>query len=148
MKNNLIDSDSWTLNQGILENKPIFIRVRDNLDIAIRSNSPFQIGVAVSLLNPTKDGLPTNSEGGELVVIEDRLDEVLGENPSAIRVMTITTDGMREFIFYTSVWEPQYFEQKVKGVGESIGSGHELQFTMQEDKEWQTFTEFSGAFNN
>lgn len=133
--------DTWTIGQAVREGMPIFIRTRSGLNEAIgHPNYPFQIGVAVPLLTPTKDGLTTNEEGEVLGKIEDDLNQILSQKGEAVEVMVITRNGMREFVFYASEWKPEYFEKEVKSV-ESMG--HELQFMMQHDPKWETFQQFS-----
>jgi hypothetical protein len=137
-------SDTWGVAQASLENKPVFVRYREGLQDAIgHPDFPFQIGVAVPLLKPTADGLTVNSEAEELYAIEDELERVLGENDEIVFALTITFNGMREFVFYASEWKPEYFEQKIKQIGASIRSGHELQFMMQKDEKWETFKTYT-----
>ncbi len=132
--------DTWSVAQGIMEDKPIFVRFRNGLKEAVgHSGYPFQIGVAVPLLHPIK-GLPDGTESDELAKIEDVLVKKLTENNQAVFAMVITINGMREFVFYASEWKPEIYEQKVK----SIDSGkHELQFMMKQDPKWNTFKQFS-----
>src|SRR6185295_16075581 len=101
--------DSWTIAKGLMENKPIFVRYKDSLVEAVgHPNYPFQIGVAVPLINPTEDGLAIDSEASELDSIEDALEKSFGENQQAIHVITITFNGMREFVFYAAEWKPEH----------------------------------------
>jgi len=133
--------DTWSVAQSVREGKPIFIRFRVGIQDAIgHPKYPFQIGVAVPLIEPTMDGLTINAEAEELNKIEDELDTVLSQDNQAIFVLAITTNGMREFVFYSTEWKPEIFEQKVKSV--NVGR-HELQFMMQHDKNWDTFRQFS-----
>ncbi len=133
--------DTWTIGQAVREGKPIFIRTRSGLNDAVgHPNYPFQIGVAVPLLTPTKDGLTTNEEAEVLGKIEDNLNQTLSQKSEAVEAMVITTNGMREFMFYASEWKPEYFEKEVKSVEPM---GHELQFMMQHDPKWKTFQQFS-----
>lgn len=133
--------DTWSIGQDITEGKPMFVRVRNGLkEAAGHPSYPFQIGVAIPLLNPTEDGLTTNTEADELGKIEDLLVEKLTTNNQSVFAMVITFNGMREFVFYASEWKPEFFEQEVK----SINSGaHELQFMMKRDPKWDTFIQLS-----
>ncbi len=71
----------WSIGQGMRENKPIFVRIRNGLNEAIgHPEYPFQIGVAVPLLHPTKDGLSTDAEAKELERIEHFLEGKITEN--------------------------------------------------------------------
>ncbi len=133
--------DTWTLSQGIHEGKPLFIRSKEGLLEAQDLNKyPFQIGIAVPLLNPTSEGLTTDEEADTLWNLEDSLATALAQNGEAVFVASITTNGMREFVFYAKEWKPEYFEQKVNEV--FVGSEHGPQFMMQPDKNWDTYKGF------
>lgn len=140
-------ADEWKVMQGKLNEKPIFSRYKVSLlDAVGHPKYPFQIGVAIPLLNPTEDGLTTDPEAEELWKIEDEVAKILEENSEAVHAVSITFNGMRELVFYTSEWKPQYFEQRVKQIQAdgSISKGHQLQFMMQQDKNWETFRKHSG----
>lgn len=138
-KKSLVELDRWVVRQGVLDNKPISVRFREGmLELKNREDYKHQIGVAVPLLNPTLEGLTTNEEAEELWKLEEKLEEVLKE---AIFVVSITTNGMREFIFYAKEWKPEIFEQAVKNIIAEIQ--HKPQFMMQADKEWNTYREFA-----
>ena len=134
--------DTWSLSQGVRDEKPIFVRWKEGLASAQdRSEYPFQIGVAVPLLNPTSEGLTTNEEADTLWKLEDSLESTLTKDGEAVFVASITTGGMREFVFYAREWKPEYFEQKAKDAFE--GDEHDPQFMMQQDKDWNTYKEFA-----
>jgi hypothetical protein len=129
--------DIWKVFRSEHNTKPIIIRYRSGMAGAIgHPEYPYQIGIAVPLLNPTKDGLTTEEEAKILSEIEDALNLTLSENQEAAEVMAITTNGMREFVFYAPKWEPEYYESKVKSID---GRSHQLQFMIQSDPEWNTF---------
>ncbi len=133
-------TDMWSASEGEYEGKPMFIRVRSSLKEAVgHPEYPFQIGIAIPLVEPTPQGLPVDDEAEILWSIEDKLVEVLGD--SAILALLVTTDGMREIVFYAKEWQPEEFERKVGDVNKLFPS-HELQFMMQYDPEWQTFKSF------
>jgi|SRR6185437_71154 len=133
----------WTVLQGNLDGKPIFTSFRTSVNTKENhEHYPYQIGVAIPLLNPTVDGLPTDEEAEQLWAISDNLQSTLGTEYKALYVMSITTGGMREFVFYTSDWKPKEIEATVKSIEKKIGK-HELQFMIQEDKNWKTYTDFT-----
>jgi len=138
---NLITSkDTWAVTRGTIEDKPLVVRFREGLRTVVgHPQYPFQIGVAIPLIEPDIHGFPSGKEGEELNIIEDKLDESLKKDDKAVFALTITANGMREFVFYASEWKPEFFEKAVK----SIDSGsHELQFMMQHDPTWDTFKKF------
>src|SRR5258706_6812350 len=105
------DQGRWTISQATLDDRPIFIRLREDLrdDPVKQADYPFQIGVAVPLRNPTQDGLTTDAEASELHKVEDQLDGALSENQEAIHVMILTFNGIREFVLYAKEWKPESF---------------------------------------
>lgn len=132
--------DTWSIVEGTYQSKPIFVRIKTGIEEGVgHPKYPFQIGVAVPLLDPTVDGLTKDNEAEVLWDFEDRLAKTLQENNEMIFVMTITTGGMREFVFYASEWKPEYFEQKVKAIEAGL---HKPQFMMQHDPEWKTYLDF------
>lgn len=137
------EENNWSVRQGTLNSTPIFISFLKGINSADnRRRYPYQIGVAVPLLRPTIDGLPTDTEAQLLWKIEDELQSKLGTEHEALYVMSVTTKGMREFVFYTHTWKPKLIEQTVKEIERKIGDGHELQFLLQRDEDWKTYQEF------
>jgi hypothetical protein len=136
--------DTWSVAQGNRIGKPIFVRFRDGLKEAVgHPQYPIQIGIAVPLLHPTNDGLPEDSEAKELDTIESHLKNIIVAGNGGVFVMTLTTNGMREFVFYfTSV--------DTKGIQSALSSlniaPHELQVMIQEDPYWDTYKSFLGPF--
>lgn len=136
-------ADTWSLVQSSEQGKPMFIRYRDGLKDAVgHSSYEFQIGVATPLLDPTSEGLTTDTEAEELWKIEEALDDALSTNDEAVFAISITTGGMREFVFYASEWNPEYYENKVKEINKKFPN-RGLQFMMQHDKNWDTFRTFT-----
>jgi Family of unknown function (DUF695) len=138
------EEKDWSVLQGTLDHKPIFTSFR--LSVNTKENYrqyPYQIGVAVPLLNPTVHDLPTNDEATQLWAIIDELKSKLETDYKSLYVMSLTTGGMREFVFYTSEWKPKEIEKAVKEIEKEINDGHELQFMMQEDKSWMTYKIYS-----
>jgi hypothetical protein len=133
--------DTWAIGQGIENGKPIFVKFRAGLqDATGHPEFPFQIGVAVPLLNPTSDGLTTQTEAEVLWRLEDRLNEILTHNDRSVFAFIITTGGMREYVFYAREWTPEQFDKDVHAID---SEGHQLQFMMRHDPHWDTYKEFT-----
>ncbi len=130
--------DEWKVLRGEYAGKAIFIRARQVSNMVGSERFPFQIGVVIPLKNPTEAGLPQGSELQELNLIEDELDAILSKD-GLLYVMSITTGGMREFVFYAPEWKPEYFESKVKTIQDKFEE-HQLQFMMKCDPKWETYT--------
>jgi hypothetical protein len=135
--------DTWQVAQGEYNGKPIYIRIRIGLiDAVAHPQYPFQVGIATPLINPTSEGLTTNEEANELFQVEDLLQSLFENNEHGVFVLTITTNGMREFVFYVSEWKPEVYAQKVKEINSQFKE-RELQFMIQEDQSWDTFKSYS-----
>ena len=135
--------DTWAVVEGKMEGKHIIIRYREGLVSAIGHPSyPFQIGVAVPFNSPTENGLVSDEEAKSLARIEDDLIDDLGADNEAVFAMSITYNGMREFVFYASKWDPEYFRKKVNKIQLAHKNDHELQFMIQSDQEWTTFSTY------
>ncbi|MBP9757319.1 MAG: DUF695 domain-containing protein [Candidatus Pacebacteria bacterium] len=135
--------DTWSLGHAEVEGKPLITRYREGLKAAIgHSSYKYQIGIAIPLLEPSKEGLPTQEEGDRLYEIEDALTESLTADDESVFALSITTGGMRELVFYAGEWKPEYYEDKVRAVATNFPE-HELQYMIQSDPEWETFSSYS-----
>lgn len=95
------DDSTWTVAQGDYEGSPLFARIRRDLGHPIRATHTHRVGIAVALLNPDSRGLPRTEEYPVLAEIEDALTSALESGGKSVHVLSITTRGMREFVFYT-----------------------------------------------
>ena len=132
--------DTWGVGRGVRAGKPVFVRYRSGLkEAAGHTGYPFQIGVAVPLADPTREGLSNNEEAERLARLEDALDDALKQE--AVFAMAITTAGIREFVFYAKEWKPDYFAEKVSKTGST--AGYKPQFMMRADREWEAYRAFA-----
>ena len=83
---------SWSVHKGQLNGRPIFVRKNQAAKaFAGHRDYRFRVGVAVPLLAPTADGLPTNDEMNQLNSIEDTLTKALEEDQESLHMLAITT---------------------------------------------------------
>jgi len=135
--------ESWIIKSGISQGLPIFVRYNEYLKEAIGHRAyPYQLGIAVPLNDPNDQGLPSDSEAKVLFKIEDNIAKSLQDE--AQLVMTITTNGMREFVLYAQNWTPEAYEELVKAIGIKFPT-HELQFMIQKDTKWSTFKTYTSS---
>lgn len=128
--------DEWIVTQGQNDGKPMLVRLKISLKDAIgHPDYKYQVGVAVPLISPTTDGLVKDNEAEVLTKIEDSLCDTL---VNCVLSAVITTNGMREFVFYAPEWKPEELDAQVKAV-EAKQKTHQLQFMMQQDPGWSTF---------
>jgi len=108
----------------------------------ISSNLEFvyRIGFAIPLLVCNEFGLPSNEEMISLNQIEDELSDQLEKGEISIQVLSITTSGMREFVYYTK--DSKIVEKVISDVRSKFSS-HEIQYYVVEDKSWSVYKEFA-----
>ncbi len=131
----------WAILSGEENVKPMIVR-RNNSAKQLASNSEFnyRVGFAIPLSAPNEVGLPSNEEMKSLNLIEDELSKKLEKDGISIQVLAITTDGMREFVYYTR--DSKIAEQVIYNVRSKFSS-HEIQFYVEEDKEWSVYKKFA-----
>ena len=141
LKTQIDPEGRWSVSQGTYEGKPLFARINMSLKSLVgHPEYSSQVGVAVPLHTPNEHGFPTQKESEELNSIEDSLcSELLVDNESLFAVV-ITTNGMREFVFYTS--DPTSAQAKVAKVSQLV-TGHEVQLMVQPDPEWNVYKRFA-----
>jgi len=100
---------------------------------------PHRLGIAVPLKHPNADGFPDADESADLIRIEDSLCAVLEGEPEAVKVLVITTSGMREFVFYTARAEVTVAAVLVL---KAAATSHELQTMMEHDPSWDVYRQF------
>ena len=131
----------WTVSEGMHDNQAMYVRV--NVSAAQLACDPryrTRVGVAVPLKAPTPAGLPTTNEAGQLDAIEDALSASLEARQLSLHVLTITTAGMREFVFYTC--SPREAQEAIAALHPLI-STHELQSYIADDSQWEVYAAFS-----
>jgi len=132
---------AWTVKQGHFNGKPIFMRRNDSANaLAGHTEYRFRVGVAIPLLKPNEDGLPSSEEMDQLNAIEDALQTRMEAGQDSLQVLAITTGGMREFVFCTRA--PERARESIEQVRMS-SAPHELQSYVEEDPKWELFKQFA-----
>ena len=131
----------WTVAKGERDGKPILVRRNQSaISLAGHADYKFRVGVAIPLKEPNSDGLPINTEMNQLNTIEDQLCEVLERQQESLQVLSITTQGMREFVFYTR--SPTVATSAIEGLRMQIQT-HEIQSYVAEDPKWGVYAQFA-----
>ncbi len=135
-----MSKSKWSILSGQESEKPIIVR-RNNSVQQYTENSDFiyRVGISIRLLEPTEAGLPSKEEMNSLDQIEDELNNQLEKDGNSIQVLVITTDGMREFVYYTR--NSELIEQVIYNIRNKF-TYHEIQFYVKKDKEWSVYKEF------
>jgi hypothetical protein len=134
------DSERWAIFQGEYDGKPLIARINRSAKRYTRGKAyPYQVGCAVPFHQAAANGMPSESELADLAVLEDALRAELEANGKSFLVLVITTNGMREFVFYTS--DAQFVEEQCKKVGDTVSS-HDFQLIIQHDPNWSVYQRF------
>lgn len=140
-KNDLALDERWSVSHGEYEGRPLIVRV--NLGAAAAIGHPeftHQVGVAFPLRAPDSNGFPSHDEGEQLSQIEDLLAERLEADRQCIHVATVSTGGMREFVFYSS--DPESTHILLEELASEVSS-HEVQHIVQPDPKWSVYRQFA-----
>ncbi len=131
----------WSVAKGERGGRPIFIRRNVSaVSLAGHPEYRFRVGVAVPLNEPDSDGLPNESEMSELNEIEDALCEHFERGQHSLQVLSITTRGMREFVFYTRA--PAEIGLALEALRSQVAT-HELQSYIAEDPKWTVYAQYA-----
>ena len=131
----------WSVAKGVRSGKPIFIRRNQSAtSLAGHAEYKFRVGVAIPLREPNSDGLPNNAEMEQLNAIEDQLCAALEKGQVSLQVLSITTQGMREFVFYTR--SPSAANLAIDGL-RAQPLTHEIQNYVIEDPKWGVYSQFA-----
>lgn len=133
--------DTWRVSKGEYEGKTVLVRHRNLQDAVGHTEYPYQIGVAAGFQTETENGLPNEKDSEALLKVEDLIAELLEAKNECVFSLALTTNNMREFVFYTGDWKPEFFDKEVSALQEKT-TPYKLNFMMQEDKEWNTFKKF------
>ena len=88
---------------GECNGRPMLARIHQGLaPLADTDRYPLEVTISVKFHEASASGLPSDREIEDLNVIGDSLAEMLERDHAAVHALTITTDGVREFIFYAS----------------------------------------------
>jgi hypothetical protein len=131
----------WSILQGQYQGKPMLVRRNDSAkQLSANSNYTYRVGIAIPLLNPNNDGFPTKEETAVLNAIEDDLSKELERDQRSIFVLAITTNGMREFVFYTH--EPQMIAPALDSIRKTYAP-REIQSYIREDAKWELYRQYA-----
>jgi uncharacterized protein (TIGR01619 family) len=133
-------SKDWDFYMCRVDDKPASIY----LDLGISEEAPvaelsFMAYVRIYMREPRPDGLSSREEFDALVKLEDYLVEKLASKCKAVFVGRNTSDGCRDFYFYTP--SDQLWEDSVKLTMQPF-SIYEYEFGLRSDPEWETYFSF------
>lgn len=107
--------------------------------IAPVNYKPNLVWISLKMNNPREDGLSSSEEFDTLSSIEDRLQEFILKNHSAIYAGRLTSNNNRDFYFYfgdTTLYDKTISEAMV------AFPSYIYDFGIKEDPEWSSYTDF------
>jgi hypothetical protein len=137
-----VPPEAWTVATGEYDGRPMLLRLNSALkSFAGDRRFPFHVGCTIPFTAPDDRGFPSVEESPELAKIEEGLISAFSANGNAIPAAVITTNGMRELVFYAAAHEPvvrDYERLRDRYV-------HELQMEVKRDPAWEVYRALSGA---
>ena len=134
--------DTWDLAQTVSNGRPMFLRVNTGLRAVMgKPPSAHRVGVTFVLRAPNEHGLPDTAESETLNQFEDALLPALGVPGPAYLAVVITTNGFREFVFYTST--PESVAAKLDALRAQFAA-NEIQSYVERDADWDVYRSFVG----
>jgi hypothetical protein len=100
---------------------------------------PVRVGVAVPFHRPDAGGMPAPDEFPRLSAIEDDLIDHFQADRRAVAVLSITTGGMREFVFYAA--DAKWAEGILHDARSRVPD-YELQSYVVPDPKWDVYRQF------
>jgi hypothetical protein len=136
--------DTWRLAQGTWSGKPTIVRFNETVGKRrdIRRKLRHEVKIAVPVHQPDENGFPRGDEADQLGAIEERLATELESIGQTVFVGVLSSDGMREFVFYTD--SPSEVHLKLVDVRGAVTT-HHLQFAVQDDPDWFVFNQITSG---
>ena len=118
----------WAVVQGSNQGKVLLARVHKGLGTLVGSAAyPFRVGVATRVRATAANGMPTPA---------------LEAEREAILVVALTTNGVKEWVLYTS--DPEATKRRMGTFAPTVNT-HQLQMVIREDRNWDVYRQLAGT---
>jgi uncharacterized protein (TIGR01619 family) len=134
-------SENWDVYFGFIDEKPASVVL--DMDAFNEINTEeYQYAHCLRLIvkNPTEDGFPINNEADHLGEIEESAIDFLASQ-NFINVGRITTDGVRDIIFYSRQVASDPIAEAAKRFVQPTGYEASI-FQIEEDDNWEFYFDF------
>lgn len=132
---------SWSVAEGTHEGKAVATRFNVALrPIAGREEFPDRLGIIAPLREANDRGFPNRGEIRQLDAIEELIEKRLGGGNESLLAGVVTSDGVREFVVYTSNLDAA--KTKADAVTREITT-HQLQVIVRNDPQWRVYRTFA-----
>jgi hypothetical protein len=130
----------WSIGKVEHQGRPMIVRKNQAASGLLADKGfPVRVGVAIPFLHPDPNGMPSPEEFTRLAAIEDDLVDQFQATRQAVAVLSITTAGMREFVFYAA--DASWAQGILQDARLRI-SDYELQTCIETDPEWAAYRQF------
>jgi len=127
----------WSVHVSEKDGSLVSLRLNEDInDYVCHPKYASFLGVSVSFKKASASGLPVDAEKNILGELEVLLAEQLVDNMLCVLAAVLTENGSREFIMYT--YAPVQCEKILRVLNETW-MHHDIEFTIQEDPEWDVF---------
>ena len=135
-------SGPWSVTRTEYDGRPMILRLNDGLrEIAGHKRYPTQAGIAIKCNTPDEHGLPSPRDTAAFDAFEDQFEELFCEGQAALFAAAISTNGMREFVFYVS--DESRFREQFRRWAETPKS-HRIQMILRRDPSWSAYGTLAG----
>jgi hypothetical protein len=131
--------ESWSILQGDRNGDPLIVRINTAYKTGVhRADRSIRIGIAVPLLAPQQNGLPSEEEQALLAKIEAKIVEFVADR--AVLVGVITASNVREYLLYSKThdWLAS-FHARLR----AAAAPHEVQVIGDRDPGWDMYEQFA-----
>lgn len=133
-------SEYWNTYLGFIDEKPAAVVLDMEVSQEIDTEQyKHAFAVRFSLKSPNEDGFHIGSEADELNEIEEAFSESV-ERKKYINVGRITTDGIRDIIFYSAQQDEEVLVLKAKDYYQKLGYEVEV-CKIEEEENWEFYFE-------
>ena len=92
----------WTVAKSMRNGMPCLIRFNQfAISLVGHTDYRFRVGVFISFKELNLNRFPSDIENGQLNEIEIQLSDVLEQHQESLYVLSVTTQTMGEFVFYS-----------------------------------------------
>lgn len=135
------ETSGWDVKTAQYQGKPMIVRVNASAEQLVgHPDYRYRVGIAIPLRDPADNGLPSSAENLLLNDIEDMVCAELERDKAGLHVLSIATQSMKEFVFYTKA--PNEAARSYEGLKASVTS-HELQCVIEQDASWGVYKQFA-----
>ena len=137
--------DTWTVGKMNIKGKPVVYKFMSQLpDITIQKKLPWLTVISWKYDGSTNNGMPVSSENAQMIMLEDGLEEINGEESIYLSAYTATGNNLKEFVFYISDRDA-FIDNLNKSL--SSHSSYPIEINFYKDEEWSDLTKLLDDFN-